>query len=295
MSNSPLVSYVQISPYRNILRTHPIDTITIHCVVGQWTAQRIGAEFSKPNKDASSNYGVGFDGQIGMYVEEKDVSWCSSNSDNDNRAITIEVASDIAEPFSVTDAAYNSLIKLCADICSRNGIKELKWKADKSLVGQVDKQNMTVHRWFDEKSCPGTFLYSHHSDIANKVNEILKGDNEMRFYRLKEIPNDYLPTIEKLIAKGYLKGKGGTGSETIIDLSEDSVRSFVINDRAKVYDNYYYFKDVPDVYKPELKEIINKGYFKGKGGSGDNLIVDLNEYSLRALLVAIRCIKNEIK
>lgn len=173
MSNSPLVDYVQISPNKSTPRNHKIDTITIHCVVGQCTVEGLGCLFSSSFREASSNYGIGYDGRIGMYVEEKDRSWCSSSSSNDNRAITIEVASDTTEPYEITDRAMKSLIKLVADVCKRNGIKELKWKADKSLIGQVDKQNMTVHRWFANKSCPGEYLYSRHSYIANEVNKIL--------------------------------------------------------------------------------------------------------------------------
>lgn len=173
MSNSPLVDYTKISPNKTSPRNHIIDTITIHCVVGQVTAERLGEIFTPTSKRASSNYGVDKDGRIGMYVEEKDRSWCSSNAKNDNRAITIEVASDTTTPYAVNDKALNALIKLCADICKRNNIKELKWKADKSLIGQVDKQNMTVHRWFAAKACPGDYLYNKHSYIAAEVNKLL--------------------------------------------------------------------------------------------------------------------------
>lgn len=170
MSNSPLVDYVKISPNRTSPRNHKIDTITIHCVVGQCSVETIGNVFAPVSRQASSNYGIGPDGRIGMYCEEKDRSWCSSNRANDHRAITIEVASDTTHPYAVTDAAYKALIELLVDICKRNNIKELKWKADKSLIGQPDKQNMTVHRWFDNKACPGEYLYSRHSQIANEVN-----------------------------------------------------------------------------------------------------------------------------
>ena len=158
MSNSPLVSYTKISPNKTSPRNHKIDTVTIHCVVGQCSVETLGNIFAQPGKRASSNYGIGYDGKIGMYVEEKDCSWCSSSSENDNRAITIEVASDTTHPYAVNDAAYKILIDLLVDICQRNGIKELKWKGDKSLIGQPDKQNMTVHRWFDNKSCPCEYL-----------------------------------------------------------------------------------------------------------------------------------------
>ena len=170
MSNSKLVSYTKISPNRTSPRNHVIDTITIHCVVGQASVESLGNVFAPTSRKASSNYGVGVDGRIGMYCEEKDRSWCSSSASNDNRAITIEVASDTTHPYAVNEKAYAALIELLVDICKRNGIKELKWKADKSLIGQVDKQNMTVHRWFANKSCPGDYLYERHGAIAEAVN-----------------------------------------------------------------------------------------------------------------------------
>lgn len=173
MSNSSLVSYTRISPNKTSPRNHVIDTITIHCVVGQLSVETLGNIFSNVSRQASCNYGIGADGRIGMYVEEKDRSWCSSSSKNDNRAITIEVASNTTHPYKVNDKAYNSLINLLADVCKRNNIKKLLWKADKSLIGQVDKQNMTVHRWFANKSCPGDYLYNLHGKIAEEVNQRL--------------------------------------------------------------------------------------------------------------------------
>lgn len=173
MSNSPLVSHTNISPNRTSPRNHVIDTITIHCAVGQISVEALGRIFEAESRGASSNYGVGYDGRIGMYVEEKDRSWCSSSRDNDHRAITIEVACDPSEPYAVNDKAYNALIQLVADICKRNNIKKLLWKNDKSLIGQVDKQNMTLHRWFANTLCPATFLINHHADIAEQVNKIL--------------------------------------------------------------------------------------------------------------------------
>lgn len=172
-TNSSLVTYKNITKNRTSPRNHVIDTITIHCIVGQRTAKQGCDYFASTDRQCSANYVVGKDGSIGLSVEEKDRSWCSSSSSNDNRAITIEVASDTTHPYAVTAQAYNALIKLVADICKRNGIKKLLWKADKSLVGQVSKQNMTVHRWFANKACPGDYLYERHGEIAEKVNALL--------------------------------------------------------------------------------------------------------------------------
>ena len=174
MSNSPLVSYTKISPNKTSPRNKKIDTITIHCVVGQCSVETLGNIFAPTSRQASSNYGVGVDGRIGMYVEEKDRSWCSSNAANDHRAITIEVASDTTEPYAVNDKAFAALIDLVTDICQRNGIKKLVWSTNKEdRVNHKNGCNMTVHRDYANKSCPGTYLYERHGKIADEVNKRL--------------------------------------------------------------------------------------------------------------------------
>ena len=170
-TNSKLVNYTRISPNRSVNRNHKIDTVSIHCVVGQCSVETLGSIFASTSKEASSNYGIGYDGRIGMYVEEKDRSWCTSSASNDNRAITIEVASDTYHPYKVNDAAYKSLIKLLVDICKRNGIKRLVWSTNKSeRMNHLNGCNMTVHRDYANKSCPGDYLYNLHGQIAKEVN-----------------------------------------------------------------------------------------------------------------------------
>ena len=174
MSNSSLVDCTIISPNKNSPRNHAIDTITIHCVVGQCSAERIGEIFKPTSRQASSNYGIGYDGRIGMYVEEKDRSWCTSNAANDHRAITIEVASDTTHPYAVKEKAYAALLDLVTDICKRNGIKRLVWSTNKSdRVNHKNGCNMTVHRDYANKSCPGDYLYNLHGEIAAEVNKRL--------------------------------------------------------------------------------------------------------------------------
>lgn len=177
MSNSPLVSYTKLSPNHSGARTHSIDRITPHCVVGQCSVEVLGNIFYPTSRQASSNYGIGPDGRIGMYVEEKNRSWCSSSRENDQRAITIECASDTTHPYAMNDKVYASLIDLCIDICKRNGKKKLLWFADKNkclnYVPEADEMLLTVHRWFANKSCPGDWLYARLSDVAAKVTSAL--------------------------------------------------------------------------------------------------------------------------
>lgn len=174
MSNSALVNYTKISPNRTSPRKNKIDTITIHCVVGQCSVETLGAIFAPSSRQASSNYGVGYDGRFGMYCEEKDRSWCSSSAANDNRAITIEVASDTTEPYAVNDKAYAALLDLVTDICRRNGIKKLVWSTKKSeRVNHLNGCNLTVHRDYANKSCPGNYLYERQGAIAAEVNKRL--------------------------------------------------------------------------------------------------------------------------
>lgn len=174
MSNSPLVSYTKISPNKTSPRNHKIDTVTIHCVVGQCSVETLGNIFAPTSRQASANYGIGVDGRVGMYVEEKDRSWCSSNAANDHRAVTIEVASDTTEPYAVNAKAYAALIDLLVDICQRNGITKLVWSTNKAdRVNHKNGCNMTVHRDYANKSCPGTYLYERHAQIASEVNKRL--------------------------------------------------------------------------------------------------------------------------
>ena len=173
-TNSPLVSYTKLSPNHSGQRKHAIDTITIHCVVGQLSVETIGNIFAPTSRQASSNYGIGKDGRIGMYVEEKNRSWCTSSSANDNRAITIEVASDTKHPYAVNDKAYAALLDLVTDICRRNGIEKLVWSTVKNdRVNHLNGCNMTVHRDYANKSCPGDYLYNLHGEIAAEVNKRL--------------------------------------------------------------------------------------------------------------------------
>lgn len=254
MSNSSLVSYTKISPNKSSPRNHSIDRISIHCVVGQCSVETLGNIFAPTSRQASSNYGIGLDGKIGMYVEEKDRSWCTSSSSNDNRAVTIEVASDTYDPYKVTDAAYASLLDLVTDICKRNGKTKIIWFGDKektlSYTPKPNEMVMTVHRWFANKSCPGDYLYNKHPEIAAEVNRRLSGgnagveeeDEDMTLETFKKLMNEYRAELrdndcgdwskearEWAISVGLIAGTGVTANgETNYSWGDLSTREQLI-------------------------------------------------------------------
>jgi muramidase (flagellum-specific) len=182
MSNSSLVSYTKLSPNHSGQRTHSIDRITPHCVVGQLSAESICGCFTSTSRQASCNYGIGTDGKIALCVEEKNRSWCSSSNANDQRAVTIECASDLKEPYAMNSKVYASLVNLCVDICKRNGKSKLLWLGDKDkTLNYSPKSNemvLTVHRWFANKSCPGNWLYARLGDLATEVTKKLGGSSD---------------------------------------------------------------------------------------------------------------------
>ena len=177
MSNSPLVSYTKLSPNHSGQRTHSIDRITPHCVVGQCSVERLGEIFAPASRQASSNYGIGSDGRVGMYCEEKNRSWCSSSNANDQRAVTIECASDTTEPYAFREVVFDKLVELCADICKRNGKTKLLWLGSKekalNYVPKPDEMILTAHRWFASTCCPGTWMYAREGLLAERVNKLL--------------------------------------------------------------------------------------------------------------------------
>ena len=197
MSNSDLTDYTQLSPNKNSPRKYPITKITIHHMAGNLTVEQCGAVFASPARQASSNYGIGSDGRIGLYVDEADRSWCSANRDNDERAVTIEVANDDLVTWSVSEKAYAALIDLCTDICRRNGIERLNFTGDAS-------GNLTMHRYFAATACPGDWLASRFPMIADEVNARLAKE-KVDLDGVSEWARD---AVAWAVGKGLLVGDG---------------------------------------------------------------------------------------
>lgn len=213
MSNSKLVDYIKLSPNCTKPRNNSIKKITIHMMAGNCSVETCGDIFAKASRKASSNYGIDSKGRVGLYVDEANRSWCSGSRDNDHQAITIEVANDGSSPeWHVSQKAMDKLIELCADICKRNNIKKLNFTGDKS-------GNLTMHKWFQDTSCPGPYLESKFPYIADEVNKALgvattkkKEDNTVEIELLvlrkgENRGNEQIKTLQRLLKQlGYYKG-----------------------------------------------------------------------------------------
>lgn len=234
MSNSSLVNCTVKSPNHSGARTHKIDRITPHCVVGQLTAEGIGSCFPA-GREASCNYGIGKDGRVVLVVDECNRSWCSSSNANDQRAVTIECASDTTAPYAMTNAVYEKLVSLCVDICRRNGKTKLLWFGDKNKsLNYEPKSNemvITVHRWFANKSCPGDWLYSRLGDLANRVTSQLGGSSSSQpstsgtMYRVRKTWADAKSQVGAYTVLSNAKKKADETGLNVYDASGNCVYS----------------------------------------------------------------------
>ena len=277
-TNSSMVVYTKLSPNHSGQRTMAIDRITPHCVVGQCTAEGLGEWFMNTGIQASSNYGIDKDGRVALYVEEKNRSWCSSSNANDQRAITIECASDTSEPYAFRDVVYQTLIKLCIDICKRNGKSKLLWLGDKDKTLNYSPKSgemiLTVHRWFANKSCPGNWMYARMGDLASKVTAALgDGSVDVSVNLQKGDSGDAVKTMQKmLIACGYSCGSAGADGS----FGENTLAAVKAFQKAAGI-------TVDGIYGPVTKAALEKAYkAKSSGestGSGTQATVlkDLSE------------------
>lgn len=227
MSNSSLVTYTKISPNQSSRGNCKIDRITIHHMAGNLSIETCGNVFAPTSRQASSNYGIDSRGRVGLYVEEKYRAWTSSSSANDKRAVTIEVADDImGNGWHSSAKAMEALVKLCADICRRNGIKKLVYTGNTN-------GNLTFHKWFAATDCPGSYIEKQINWIASETNKLLAGGSysapsnvsqttvrpEDKGYLIKGDYGQAVKVLQQMLVKcGYSVGKSGIdgsfGSDT---------------------------------------------------------------------------------
>ena len=324
-TNSPLVDCVKMSPNHSGKRTHRIDRITPHCVVGQCSAERIGDCFPA-GREASCNYGIGYDGRVCLIVDEANRSWCTSSNANDQRAITIECASDSTHPYAFKDACYKKLVKLCIDICQRNGIKKMLWINNKEKALNYEPKAgegiFTVHRWYANKSCPGDWMYNRMGQLCDEVNAGLNGGSynppeqgAVVNYQAKVIADDGLNCrIQPYVANNNLimtypagtiltitkeqNGWGYTGTGWVSLDYVEKIQSTVEGDDymtrdqilKEIGDKYITtYSELPDWAKPDMRELLDNGTING----GTDYATDPDDINMfmsdiKAIIVAKR-------
>lgn len=222
MSNSSLVNYVKLSPNCTKPRNRAIKKITIHHMAGNLSVETCGALFAKASRKASSNYAISSDGKVGMYVEEKNRAWTSGSAENDNQAITIEVANDeIGGDWHVSDTALAKLIDLCTDICKRNGIDVLIFTGDK-------RGNLTMHRYFQATACPGAYLASKFPYIVQEVNKRLTSTEEKEEVKTEKPKFPYLVKVTASV----LNVRAGAGTKFKVNTTIKKGQVYTIVDES---------------------------------------------------------------
>ena len=264
MSNSPLVDYVAISPNSSNPRNNKIKKITIHHMAGNLSVETCGRVFNGTSRQASSNYGIGSDGRVGMYVEEKNRAWTSSSPSNDNQAITIEVANDggANTNWHVSDKALAKLIDLCVDICKRNGIASLNYTGDSS-------GNLTRHNMFANTTCPGPYLQSKFPYIASEVNKRLNASNNTTNNNPTPKPSeDNVYTVVKGDTLSGIASKYGTTYQKLAEYNRISNPNLIIVGQKIRIPNSTSSSSIPNTLNVgDRVKIIGKGNGASDGSS----------------------------
>ena len=288
MTISDLAKNLWESPNRSI-RELPVDRITVHHVAGKLTATAILAIFADPARKASSNYVIGYDGEIGCSVPEEYRAWTSGNWSNDQQAINIEVSNDVnGEPWSVSEASWNSLITLCADICIRYGFR-MEFSPDPPY------KTLTAHRFFQATGCPGDWLYSRFPKLCDEVNNMIDiiTNLQKRVSDLEGTVKDLTSSDEKQNKKIDKNAKNITKLQTAVesistDMHKLKIRTDLIDDTVGQHQIQIGIvadevKDVPKWAKPTIEKMVNKGILAGTGTG-----LELNRILMRVFVILDR-------
>ena len=289
MSESSLVTYRNLTNNKTVVKDKKNNYIIPHVYVGQVSTKN-GVDHFTTNCGASCTYVIGTDGTIGQSVSEADRPWTTGGDKEvqnqyglwvggtpnknqasrgakgvDFEAITMEIACDPTAPYAINDKVYNSLVNLMADIAIRNNMGELKWKADKNLVGNPAEQNVLVHRWFASKSCPGDYVYNRLGEICEKANVIIR---QAQGGTPQPTPQPQ-PTSYKDDKYVWDKLKASIGNEFGVAglmgnlQAESGVRS---NNLQNSFENKLGMSD--DVYTKAVDENIYTNFVKDSAGYG---------------------------
>ena len=302
-TNSPLVSYTALSPNNSGIRTHRIDRITPHCIVGQMSVKSAGAWFAKTSTQASANYVIGADARVALIVPESQRSWCSSSRENDQRAVTIECASDRTDPYAFKDVVFEKLIELCVDICRRNSKTKLLWLGDKqttlNYTPAADEMVLTVHRWFANKACPGAWLMARMGYLATRVTAAL-GETQENIEKPK--------TTSTQAMQVNSIGSEESRAKFLLDLVHDTDKSGIlpsVTTAQMILESGYCSTDLALEANNcfGMKQILSGNAWSGSSWDGESIYEKVTEeqdkngrvYRIRAKFRKYPCIEDSIQ
>ena len=217
------------SNYTQGRKGYKVCKITPHHMAGVLTGEQCAKLFQNPNRQASSNYCIGNDGEIVGCVDENNRAWTSSNRANDCQAITIEVSnSEVGGDWKISDSAWNSLVNLCVDICKRHGFR-LNYDGTKN-------GSLTRHNMFSKTTCPGPYLQGRFQELADTVNSKLDDNSE---------------TVQQTPSK--------TNENENIDVKNDRKISCIFDIQEYLNRIYGTNLALDDIYGPKTKSAMIKG------------------------------------
>ena len=166
MSNSSLVNttiWCAEGNYTHGRSGRNIEMVALHHMAGVLSADQCGRIFQQAGRSASANYGIGKDGEVGLYVDEYNTAWANANWDSNCKSVSIELSNSVASGnYPVSDVVLNKAIDLIADIFKRNNLGKC-----------VKGQNLVWHSMYSNTYCPGDYIRGKLDYIVDKVNEKL--------------------------------------------------------------------------------------------------------------------------
>lgn len=198
--------YTNVTPNKSSRNGQAVDRLTIHCMAGHMTAKACTDYFAKSSTQASANYCIGSDGEVAISCPPEFRSWCSSNGDNDRRAITIEVSSDNKHPYIFDSKALDTLMEFVPNVMKMYNKSKLVYIADKDKAlayqPKQDEMLLTFHRWFKNKACPGDWWMSMQDAFVNDINKKFLSQNQTNEEQpIQDTNNSDKEKIDKEILK----------------------------------------------------------------------------------------------
>ena len=142
--------------------------------------------------------------------------------------IGVEICEDDLTDAAYFRAVYQEAVELFAMLCKEFNLDPLKniiCHAEGYKQG-IASNHGDVTYWFTKH---GKTMDDFRYDVKEFMEQ--EDDDNMRYKYYDDMPDWAQPTVSKLVKKGYLKGEGGG----VLNLTEDTLKVLVVNDRAGCY------------------------------------------------------------